>query len=389
MRLLETFQDQSSAQAFQNYLAAQNIEASIEPYVNQETQKEEYLIWVHDEDQIDRALELLKAFKEDPKKATAETLKSPCDQQGSKSEAKENSDDQLIKGPIKVKVTPRLMNIRGAAPVTKWIIILCAVLFFWNSYQKISLSKEYPALMAYLNLTPLDKALVYDVPIAFDLLEQFFEKYPNIDLEKLGEQPLSVQKEFQNIEQTPSFTGIYEMLVDKLTNQPPAEGAILFRKIRQGQLWRTFTPCLLHRGLLHILFNMLWLWLLGRQVEQKVGKIRYLLIMIVIGVFSNTLQYLMSGPYFLGYSGVIAGLGGFIWIRQRVAPWEGYNIQTNVLGFLGIFILAMSVLQVIAFFLRVFDLATFNIAIANTAHISGALSGMVLAKIPGFYKVRS
>ena len=299
------------------------------------------------------------------------------------------SEEKPIEGPIKVKVSPRLMNLRAAAPLTKWVIILCVVLFFWNGYQKISMSKEYPALMKYLSLTSLDNSLVYDVPLTFELLESFFKKYPEIDIDKLSEQPENIQEEFKKIQSTPYFLGLYQMMIDKATGKKIPKEMSLFRKIKQGQIWRTFTPCILHKGLLHILFNMLWLWLLGRQVEQKIGKARYLLFMIVVGIISNTFQYLLSGPYFLGYSGVISGLGGFIWVRQKAAPWEGYNIQKSVLMFLGIFILAMVALQIISFVLLVFQLGTFNITIANTAHVSGAICGMVLAKIPFFYKVRS
>ena len=42
----------------------------------------------------------------------------------------------------------------------------------------------------------------------------------------------------------------------------------LFEKIRQGELWRLFTPCILHRDFLHILFNMIWVWILVKQIEE-------------------------------------------------------------------------------------------------------------------------
>ena len=69
MRLLETFQDQSVAQDFLDLLGAHNIESNIEPRISPETQKAEFLIWVHSEDQIDQALAILEEFKKDPKAA--------------------------------------------------------------------------------------------------------------------------------------------------------------------------------------------------------------------------------------------------------------------------------------------------------------------------------
>jgi len=149
-------------------------------------------------------------------------------------------------------------------------------------------------------------------------------------------------------------------------------------------VWRTFTPSILHKGFLHILFNMLWLWILGRQVELRSGKGRYILITLILGIVSNTCQYIASGPFFLGYSGIITGLAGYIWMRQRVAPWEDYNLPRGTLLFLGIFIFGMLAFQIITFFLRKGGLGVFEVNIANTAHISGAIAGVVLGAIPRF-----
>ena len=138
--------------------------------------------------------------------------------------------------------------------------------------------------------------------------------------------------------------------------------------------------------LIHILFNMLWLWMLGRQVEERIKKWQYISVSLIIAIASNTAQYLMSGPLFIGYSGVICGLAGFIWMRQRKAPWEGYPLQKGTLIFLAVFILAMMGLQVASFVLIRFNIAEFDMNIANTAHIVGALTGIVLGRISFFSK---
>ncbi|MBM3199286.1 MAG: rhomboid family intramembrane serine protease, partial [Chlamydiae bacterium] len=111
---------------------------------------------------------------------------------------------------------------------------------------------------------------------------------------------------------------------------------------------------------------------------------------IAMGIVSNTAQYLMSGALFLGYSGIVCGLGGFIWVRQKKAPWEGYGVPKATLLFLLIFILGMALFQVGAFFvMRYYSGGTLSLGgIGNTSHIVGWLSGMVLARIPAFYRVK-
>jgi GlpG protein len=158
----------------------------------------------------------------------------------------------------------------------------------------------------------------------------------------------------------------------------------LFGKIRQGEFWRLITPVLLHGGWLHILFNMAWLFILGRQVEERLGKFRYLFLSLLIGVMSNVAQYLVSGPIFVGYSGIIVGLVGFIWMRQKRAPWEGYPLQRPVIIFVTVFVLAMLGLEVISMTLEFFHMKPGFANIANTAHVIGGIFGTLLGRLSLF-----
>jgi len=63
--------------------------------------------------------------------------------------------------------------------------------------------------------------------------------------------------------------------------------APFLEKIRQGEVWRLFSPVLLHGTWLHILFNMAWLWLLGRQIEQRLGILKYLIFSVIVGVIAK------------------------------------------------------------------------------------------------------
>jgi GlpG protein len=125
---------------------------------------------------------------------------------------------------------------------------------------------------------------------------------------------------------------------------------------------------------------MIWVWVLCKPIEQRIGFTKTLFLTLILGVGSNTIQYLVGGPFFIGYSGVVMGLAGFIWSRQKIAPWEGYPIQRSTLLFLTFFVLAMFGLQLTSFILQLFSDVQFSPNIANTAHITGGLLGAFLGR---------
>ncbi len=219
--------------------------------------------------------------------------------------------------------------------LTVFLIALCGIVFFWNSVQHTH------------GLTFIDQALLYDT--------------------------------------IPGWQGIYSWVLLHLTHHDTsvAEGP-LFSQILHGQVWRLFSPAILHRDFLHLAFNMLWLWVLGRPIEERLGATRTVVLMLVIAGVSNTAQYLMSGPLFLGYSGVALGLAGFTWAREKLAPWEGYPLQRSTVLFLVVYILALLGLQVASLVFLWLGNIPFSPNIANTAHIAGALTGLWLGRLKFF-----
>jgi rhomboid protease GlpG len=193
------------------------------------------------------------------------------------------------------------------------------------------------------------------------------------------------QECYEKVKKAPTWKGYVDLIVTRswkdYDNLPPGT---LFGSIRQGEVWRLFTPVLLHGNLLHILFNMAWVWLLGRQIELRIGIIRYLLFSLIVGIIANIGQYLISGPEFLGYSGIVMGMVGFIWMRQKKAPWEGYPLHPTVIRFLLIYIAALLGLEIVSMALDYFHVTELYANIANTAHIIGGMTGIALARLPFF-----
>lgn len=130
------------------------------------------------------------------------------------------------------------------------------------------------------------------------------------------------------------------------------------------QVWRLFTPSLLHFSLLHIAFNMVWWWYLGGRIENTLGSGRLLLLLIVAGTLPNMVQFVFSGPDFGGLSGVVYGLIGYSWVMSQWAPQRGLVLQPALMGF-------MLLSLVLGFSGMMGD------NIANSAHLAGLLAGLL------------
>ena len=256
--------------------------------------------------------------------------------------------------------------------------------FLLNLAEELSV-KRAVGKQSSVFMTDVQLMLFYDVPPPIEKLETIIKKYKIEPDQKVENLPPEALREVQALEKMPFWRGGYDWLLLKLTGENPffAEGE-MFQKIREGEIWRLFSPAVLHVGLLHLLFNMIWAWILSRPIERKIGALRLLLLVLFVGIGSNTAQYLMGGPFFLGYSGVVMGLAGFTWVREKMAPWEGYPLQRSTMIFLLVFVGAMCLIQIMSFGIQLFTTIKFSPNIANTAHITGALLGALLGRFSFF-----
>ena len=168
----------------------------------------------------------------------------------------------------------------------------------------------------------------------------------------------------------------------------PAElvAAISSRNLVSEPVLDVFTSMFLHAGWLHLLGNMLFLWIFGVRLEDRVGRARFLLIYLaggVAAVAAQTLSDPASAEPMVGASGAIAAvLGAYLLLFPRA------RIQSLV--FLGFFYQLIAVPAVIVlgfwFLLQVVDGigslgATTGVTggVAFFAHIGGFVAGVLLA----------
>lgn len=140
--------------------------------------------------------------------------------------------------------------------------------------------------------------------------------------------------------------------------------------LASGQVWRLLTPDFLHFSWTHIIFNSVMLWFLGSQIEWFDGRGRLLTLFLVTSIFSNGLQYLVSGPLFGGLSGVVYGILGYCWLSQRKLP--RFQFPSALVTFAVAW-------MVIGFtpFTEMLGLGR----MANEAHLGGFVSGVALALV--------
>jgi len=136
-------------------------------------------------------------------------------------------------------------------------------------------------------------------------------------------------------------------------------------EIRHGQIWRLFTPIFVHYGILHLLFNMLWLRDLGSMIEARQSLLHLAVLVVVFAASSNLAQFYVgrSGPIFGGMSGVVYGLLGYIWMRGKFDPGSGLYLHPYTVT-----------MMIIWFFLCYTGLVG---PVANTAHAVGLILGMI------------
>jgi membrane associated rhomboid family serine protease len=146
--------------------------------------------------------------------------------------------------------------------------------------------------------------------------------------------------------------------------------------------WMTlFTAMFLHGGPMHLIGNMLYLWIVGDNVEEVLGSVRYIIVYLACGLMGALAQIIANPDSIiptLGASGAIAGIMGAYVI------WFPHN-QIRVLVFRFITVLPAVVVIGGWIILQIwlgagsFGKIGESGGVAYLAHVGGALTGICVA----------
>ncbi len=141
--------------------------------------------------------------------------------------------------------------------------------------------------------------------------------------------------------------------------------------VKMGQVWRLLTSIFLHAGIIHLLCNMYALYVLGRQLENFLGKTKYLIVFLGSGIIGSLLSVVVHDSISVGASGAIFGLlGSLLYFGYHYRLYLGTVLKSQIIP-----VILLNL--IIGFMLPGID---------NFAHIGGLVGGYLLTMglgIPG------
>lgn len=176
-------------------------------------------------------------------------------------------------------------------------------------------------------------------------------------------------------------TGFSNSLFDQL--------ALYALAVSHGEaLWGLVTHMFLHAGFMHIIGNMLFLWIFGDNLEEQMGHLGFLAFYLACGLAAAAAQ-IVAAPFspipMVGASGAIAGaMGGYLLLFPRARV----DIVAIFIVFFKVFTLPAWVVLGIWFALQLFGGFTVTGdqgGVAYWAHAGGFIAGLVLA-VPLFLR---
>lgn len=162
------------------------------------------------------------------------------------------------------------------------------------------------------------------------------------------------------------ITGLFAQGSDPVTNKLALNSALLFPQFGYTnfpEVWRVLSYALVHGGILHFVFNMFFLYVIGGQLERMLGRGWYACLYGLGALGGAVAVTLLSpGTWVVGASGAIFAMLG----AMLIVGWKNGQNMTSLLVLLG--------LNLVIGFVP-------GISVSWQGHIGGALAGMAVAAI--------
>lgn len=176
--------------------------------------------------------------------------------------------------------------------------------------------------------------------------------------------------------------GALAVFYDRYSFDPAELARSLDGSVRAQAFLPLVTHLFVHGGWLHVIGNLLYLWIFGDNVEDRLGSFTYLLFYLACGIAAAIGQALIAPAAMVGASGAVAGvLGAYLLLIPRA--------RVRTLVFLGIFITVVTLPAVVVIGLWLVVQVLSGLAelrmehrateqVAYFAHLTGFIAGMVL-----------
>lgn len=150
-------------------------------------------------------------------------------------------------------------------------------------------------------------------------------------------------------------------------------GANVKEAVVAGEIYRLISATFLHASIFHLLFNLYALYLIGNQVENYIGKFKFLIVYLISAITGSLMSCIFTQRISVGASGAIFGLLGSL-------LYFGYHFRLYLGSVLKSQIIPLIILNLTLGFL--------DSSIDNAAHIGGLIGGYLTTMALGI-KVKS
>lgn len=145
-------------------------------------------------------------------------------------------------------------------------------------------------------------------------------------------------------------------------------GAVSSNAIKTGEIWRLLTGTFLHAGIIHLFVNLYSLCIIGVQLENFVGKKKFLIIYLISAISGSLMSSLFTSGISVGASGAIFGLLGSM-------LYFGYHYRLYLGNVLKVQIIPLIIMNLFLGFMLT--------GIDNAAHIGGLIGGYLATMAVG------